>query len=78
MRSILSCRSSLRCGEQTRNLETRKELVTEFLQIIGQAGIERKATSDHLHLIRYLRKALELRLRHKILFSNNVPKTIDG
>jgi hypothetical protein len=50
----------------------------EFLQIVGQAGIDRKTPSDHLHLIRYYRKALEPRLSHKILFSDDIPKTIDG
>jgi hypothetical protein len=50
----------------------------EFLQIVGQAGMDRKTSSDHLHLIEYYRKALEPRLSCKILFSNDVPKTIDG
>jgi hypothetical protein len=57
--------------------KTAEELNTEFLQIVGQAGIDRKTPSDHLHLIRYYRKVLEPRLSCKILFSNNVPKTID-
>jgi hypothetical protein len=50
----------------------------EFLQIVGQAGMDRKTPSDHLHLIRYYRKVLEPRLSCKILFSDDVPKTIDG
>jgi Zinc knuckle len=58
--------------------KTVKELNTEFLQIVGQAGMDRKTPSDHLHLIGYYRKALEPRLSCKILFSNNIPKTIDG
>jgi hypothetical protein len=57
--------------------KTTEELNTEFLQIVGQAGIDRKTSSDHLHLIGYYRKALELRLSRKILFSNDIPKTID-
>jgi macrodomain Ter protein organizer (MatP/YcbG family) len=57
--------------------KTAEELITEFLQIVGQAGIDRKTLSDHLHLTKYFRKALELKLSRKILFSNNVPKTID-
>jgi hypothetical protein len=57
---------------------TAEELNTEFLQIVGQAGMDRKTPSDHLHLIGYYRKALEPRLDRKILFSNNVPKMIDG
>jgi hypothetical protein len=39
--------------------KTAEELVTEFWQIVGQAGIERKSKSDHLHLIEYFWKALE-------------------
>jgi hypothetical protein len=58
--------------------KTVEKLITEFLQIVGQAGINRKTLSDHLHLIGYFRKALEPRLSCKILFSNNVLKMIDG
>jgi hypothetical protein len=58
--------------------KTAEELNMEFLKIIGQAGMDRKTPSDHLHLIGYYRKALELRLSCKILFSDDVPKTIDG
>jgi hypothetical protein len=57
--------------------KTAEELNTEFLQIVGQAGMNRKTPSDHLHLIGYYRKTLEPRLSHMILFSDNVPKTID-
>jgi Zinc knuckle len=58
--------------------KTAEELNTKFLQIIGQVGMDRKTPSDHLYLIRYYRKVLEPRLSHKILFSDNVQKTIDG
>jgi Zinc knuckle len=58
--------------------KTAEELNTKFLQIIGQAGMDRKPPSDHLYLIGYYRKVLEPRLSHKILFSDDVPKTIDG
>jgi hypothetical protein len=57
--------------------KTAKELNTEFLQIVGQAGMDRKTPSDHLHPIGYYRKTLEPRLSRRILFSNDVPKTID-
>jgi hypothetical protein len=57
--------------------KTAEELNTEFLQIVGQAGIDRKTPSDHLHLIGYYRKMLEPRLSRRILFSDDVPKTID-
>jgi hypothetical protein len=58
--------------------KTAEELNTEFLQIVGQAGMDRKTPSYHLHLIGYYRKTLEPRLSRRILFSDNVPKTIDG
>jgi Zinc knuckle len=58
--------------------KTAEELNTEFLQIVGQAGIDRKTPSDHPHLIWYYRKTLEPRLSHRILFSNDIPKTING
>jgi Zinc knuckle len=58
--------------------KTAEELNMEFLQIVGQAGMDRKTPSDHLHLIGYYRKTLEPRLSHRILFSDNVPKTMDG
>jgi hypothetical protein len=58
--------------------KTAEKLNMELLQIVRQAGMDRKTPSDHLHLIRYYRKALEPRLNQKILFSNDVPKTIDG
>jgi hypothetical protein len=58
--------------------KTVEELNTEFLQIVGQAAIDRKTPLDHLHLIGYYRKTLEPRLSCRILFSDNVPKTIDG
>jgi Zinc knuckle len=57
--------------------KTAKELNTEFLQIVGQAGMDRETPSDHLHLIGYYREALEPRLSCKILFSNDVSKMID-
>jgi hypothetical protein len=54
-----------------------EELNTEFLQIVGQAGMDRKILSDHPHLIGYYRKALEPRLSCKIFFSDDISKTID-
>jgi Zinc knuckle len=58
--------------------KTAEELNMEFLQNVGQAEMDRKTPLDHLHLIGYYIKALEPRLSHKILFSDDVPKTIDG
>jgi hypothetical protein len=58
--------------------KTAEELNMKFLQIVGQAGMDRKTPSDHLYLIGYYRKTLEPRLSRKILFSDDVPKTING
>jgi hypothetical protein len=58
--------------------KTAEELNTEFLQIVRQAGMDKKTLSDHLYLIGYYRKALEPRLSRKILLSDDVPKTING
>jgi Zinc knuckle len=58
--------------------KTAEKLNTEFLQIVGQAEMSRKTLLDHLYLIGYYRKALEPRLSRKILFSDDVPKTING
>jgi hypothetical protein len=55
--------------------KTAEELNMVFLQIIGQAGTDKKTLLDHLYLIGYYREALELT---KFFFSNDVPKTIDG
>jgi Zinc knuckle len=57
--------------------KTAEELNMEFLEIVGQAGIDRKTLLDHLHLIGYYRKTLEPRLSRRILFSDDVPM-IDG
>jgi Ty3 transposon capsid-like protein len=73
VRDVVNRLETLRQGKKTA-----EELNTEFLQIVGQAGMDRKTPSDHLHLIGYYRKVLEPRLSCKILFSNDVPKTIDG
>jgi Zinc knuckle len=57
--------------------KTAEELNTEFLQIVRQAGMDRKTPSGHLHLIWYYRKAMEPRLSWNFFFSNDVPKTIN-
>jgi hypothetical protein len=73
VRDVVNKLETLRQGKKTA-----EELNTEFLQIVGQAGMDRKTPLDHLHLIGYYRKTLEPRLSDRILFSNDVPKTIDG
>jgi hypothetical protein len=73
VRDMVNRLETLRQGKKTV-----EELNMEFLQIIGQAGMDRKTPSDHLHLIGYYRKTLEPRLSRRILFSDDVPKTING
>jgi hypothetical protein len=58
--------------------KTAEELNMEFLQIVRQVGMDRKTPLDHLHLIGYYRKTLEARLSCRILFSDDVPRTMDG
>jgi hypothetical protein len=85
---LADVRKAFQAGDQVRDAvnrlemlrqgkKTAEELNMEFLQIVGQAGMDRKTPSDHLHLIGYYRKALEPRLSQKILFGNDVPKTIN-
>ena len=57
--------------------KTAEQLVTEFKQLIGQAGLTTKATSDHIHLIGLFRKALNFQLAHKIMFGEMIPRTIE-
>jgi hypothetical protein len=73
VRDVVNRLETLKQGKKTS-----EELNTEFLQIVGQAGINRKTPSGHLHLIGYYRKTLESRLSRRILFSDDVPKTMDG
>ena len=54
-----------------------EQVVTEFKQLIGQAGLTTRLTSDNIHLISLFRKALNLPLAHKIMFGETIPWTID-
>jgi macrodomain Ter protein organizer (MatP/YcbG family) len=53
-----------------------EDLVTEFRLLASQAGMTDTTGPDNLHLIRLFRNALNTNLAKKILFSENVPKTI--
>ena len=50
-----------------------EQVVTEFKQLIGQAGLMTRTTSDHIHLIGLFRKALNLSLAHKIMYGEVIP-----
>ena len=57
--------------------KTVEQVVTEFKQLIGQAGLMTRTTSDNIHLIGLFRKALNLSLAHKIMYSEVIPWTIE-
>ena len=57
--------------------KTAEELSTEFRLLAGQAGLEAKSHSDHIHLIGLFRNALRPSLSRRILFGEIVPKTIE-
>jgi len=57
--------------------KTAEELSTEFRLLAGQAGLEAKSHSDHIHLIGLFRNALRSSLSRRILFGEVVPKTIE-
>ena len=56
--------------------KTAEQVVTEFKQLIGQAGLTTRAASDNIHLIGLFRKALNHPLVHKIMFGETIPRTI--
>ena len=58
--------------------ETAEQVVTEFKQLIRQAGLTTRSTSNNIHLIGLFRKALNYSLAHKIMFGKVIPRTING
>ena len=54
-----------------------EQIITEFKQLIGQAGLMTRSTSDNIHLIELFRKALNYSLTHKIMFGEVIPRTSD-
>ena len=57
--------------------KTAEQVVTEFKQLIGQAGLTTRSASDNIHLISLFRKALNYSLAHKIMFGETIPRTIE-
>ena len=53
-------------------------MVTEFKQLIGQAGLTTRSASDNIHLISLFRKALNFSLTHKIMFGEVIPRMINN
>ena len=54
-----------------------EQVVTEFKQLIRQAGLTTRSASDNIHLIGLFRKALNHPLAHKIMFGGTIPRTIE-
>ena len=54
-----------------------EQVITEFKQLIGQAGLTTRSTSDNIHLIELFQKALNYSLAHKIMFGEMIPRTIE-
>ena len=57
--------------------KTMEQVITELKQLIGQAGLTTRSTSDNIHLIGLFRKALNYSLAHKIMFGKTIPRMID-
>ena len=58
--------------------KTAEQVVTEFKQLIGQAGLTTRTMSDNIHLIGLFCKALNFSLAHKIMFRKVIPQIIDN
>ena len=54
-----------------------QQIVMEFKQLIRQAGLTTRLTSDNIHLIGLFRKALNYSLTHKIMFGEVIPRMIN-
>ena len=55
-----------------------EQVVTKFKQLIGQAGLTTRSTSNNIHLIGLFQKALNYSLAYKIMFSEVIPRTINN
>ena len=54
-----------------------EQVVTEFKQLIGQAGLTTRTTSDNIHLIGLFQETLNLSLAHKIMYGKVIPWMIE-
>ena len=57
--------------------KTVEEIIMEFKQLMGEAGLESRSRSDHIHLIGLFRKALNPQLSQQIMFGEVIPQTIN-
>ena len=57
--------------------KTAEQVITELKQLIGQAGLTTRSTSNNIHLIGLFQKTLNYSLTHKIIFGEVIPRTIE-
>ena len=57
--------------------KTAEQIVTEFKQLIRQADLTTRSTSDNIHLIGLFWKALNYSFAHKIMFGKVIPRMIE-
>ena len=55
-----------------------EQVVMEFKQLVGQAGLTTRSMSDNIHLIGLFREALNYAHAHKIMFGQVISRTIDN
>ena len=81
VQSLSIYRSSPRCYMQLENLKQEKktvaQVVTKLKQLIEQAELTTRSTSDNIHLIGLFQKTLNYSLAHKIMFGKMIPRTIE-
>ena len=54
-----------------------EELITDFRLLVGDARLSTDSDSDQIHLIRMFMICLNPQLKKKIIFGENIPKTIE-
>ena len=57
--------------------KTAEQVITKFKQLIGQAGLTTRLTSNNIHLIGLFRKALNYSLAPEIMFGKVIPQMIE-
>ena len=53
-------------------------MITEFRLLVGDVGLSTNSASDQIHLIKMFMNCLNPQLKKKIIFRDNVPRTIEG
>ncbi|PPQ86707.1 hypothetical protein CVT25_006740 [Psilocybe cyanescens] len=55
-----------------------EDIINKFKLLIGQANLGTEMESDHAHLIGLFQKCITPQLANKIMFSEDLPRTIQG